>query len=212
MGHDGQLYGPQHYQYPGPYYPPATPTNSTFTPNNPPPSSQAEVSAPVSSDQTTAPVDATKSNSNGVSNGNSNGNNWTLPLKPSPQNSSATSNGSYGRGAIQGSLPSGYPDSRYSYDGVRSPVPWLDCPTFLDGQHRVPTTSSVSSPVFHAGNNSSTRNHNLRPFPHMMVCIAAAITSNFCFVFSLTSEVAAVDVLVLRNSVSAVHLDTVNCC
>ncbi|CAA7403976.1 unnamed protein product [Spirodela intermedia] len=168
IGHDGQLYGPQHYQYPGPYYPPATPTNSTFTPNNPPPSSQAEVSAPVSSDQTTVSVDATKSNSNGISNGNSNGNNWTLPLKPSPQNSSTTSNGSYGRGPIQGSLPSGYPDSRYSYDGVRSPVPWLDCPTFLDGQHRVPTTSSVSSPVFHAGNNSSTRNHNLRPFPHMM--------------------------------------------
>ncbi|XP_078441852.1 YTH domain-containing protein ECT4-like [Wolffia australiana] len=169
MGHDGQLYGPQHYQYPGHYYPPATPTNSPFVPNNPPPSSQPEVSAPVSSNQPPATVDATKSNSNGAPNSNSNGNSWSVPLKTAPQNSSVSTNGSYAKGVTAGSVPASYPDSRYSYDGVRSPLPWVDCPTFPEGQqNRQPTTSSVSSPVFHAGNNPSNRNPNVGPYVQMM--------------------------------------------
>lgn len=168
MGHDGQLYGPQHYQYPGPYYPPLTPTSSAFTPANQLHSSQVDVSTPVSSEQMTATADAAKANANGISNGSSNLNNGTAPPRPSPENPSISSNGSYGRGAVQSGLPSGYPDSRYAYDGVCSPIPWLDSSAFPDGQHRLATTSSISSPVFHVGNNASTRNQNLRPFPHPM--------------------------------------------
>uniref|UniRef100_A0A1D1XI96 YTH domain-containing family protein n=1 Tax=Anthurium amnicola TaxID=1678845 RepID=A0A1D1XI96_9ARAE len=134
MGHDGQLYSPQHYQYPSPYYPPPTPTSSAFTPSNQLPLPPGDVSTSVTSEQPTAPVDATKANSNGVSNGSSNVNNGTTPQRPTPENPSISSNGSYGR----------------------------------DAQHRLATTSSISSPVFHVGNNSSTRNQNLRPFPHPM--------------------------------------------
>ena len=151
--------------------PQPSPTNSTFITNNPPTSSQAEAT-PVSSEQPAATVDSTKSASYTASNGNSNGNTWTLPLKPSPQNASATANGSYGRGATNGSLPSTYQDARYPYDGARSPVPWFDSSNFPDMQNRGPTASSVSSPVFHAGSNPSSRHHSMRPFPPMMVRIS----------------------------------------
>ncbi|KAJ4970073.1 hypothetical protein NE237_003172 [Protea cynaroides] len=168
MGHDGQLYGPQHYQYPAPYYQPPTPPNGPYTPNHPT-ATQGDVSTSVASEQAPLPVETTKGNSNGIANGNANGNNASGPLRPNYQNSSLNSNGSYMRGVLPGGIPaSGYQDPRFGFDGMRSPIPWLDGPVFSDGQPRPVTSSSVSSTVSHISNGPSGRNQNLRPIPHLM--------------------------------------------
>jgi len=164
MGHDGQLYGPQHYQYPAPYFQPPSPTPYA---SNQAPTSKVVVSTSAAPDQPPIPLDAAKVNTNGVANGTANGNNGPLSQKPSQQNSSLTSNNSYGRGALPNGLPSsGYQDPGFSYDGIRSPVPWFD-PVFPDAQHRL-TTNNVPSTGPHA-NSTSGRNQNLRPLPHLMV-------------------------------------------
>lgn len=170
MGHDGQLYGPQHYQYPAPYYQPPTPPSGPYTPNQPA-APQGDVSTSVAPEPVPLPVEAAKGNSNGIANGNANanGNNASGPLKPSYQNPSFNSNGSYARGVLPGGIPaSGYQDPRFGFDGMRSPVPWIDGSVFSDGQPRPVTSSSVSSTVSHISNGPSGRNQNLRPMPHLM--------------------------------------------
>ncbi|XP_062076365.1 YTH domain-containing protein ECT2 isoform X2 [Humulus lupulus] len=98
MGNDGQLYGPQHYQYP-PYFQPLTPTSAPFTPSSA--VSQSEVSTSVAADQKPLPVETANGNANGVVNtGNMKGNNGSAPVKPAYQNSSFNSNGSYARGPL----------------------------------------------------------------------------------------------------------------
>ncbi|KAK1262843.1 hypothetical protein QJS04_geneDACA009467 [Acorus gramineus] len=84
MGHDGQLYSPQHYpQYPTSYYQPLTP-NSSYTPNPTlTPTTKGDVSTSIAADQTTIPVDTTTKNTNGVANGIANGNNGTVTQKQS---------------------------------------------------------------------------------------------------------------------------------
>lgn len=73
MGNDGQLYGPQHYQYP-PYFQPLTPTSAPFTPTSVLP--QGEISTSVAADQKPLPVEAANGNSNTVpSGGSAKGNN-----------------------------------------------------------------------------------------------------------------------------------------
>ncbi|XP_042517804.1 YTH domain-containing protein ECT4-like [Macadamia integrifolia] len=168
MGHDGQLYGPQHYQYPAPYYQPPTPPSGPYTPNQPT-VPRGDVSTSVASEQVPLPVETAKGNSNGIANGNVDGNNTSGPLRPSYQNSSLNSNGSYLRGVLPGGIPaSGYQDPRFGFDGMRSAAPWLDSPIFSDGQPRPVTSSSVSSTVSHISNGPSGRNLNLRPVPHLM--------------------------------------------
>ncbi|KAK1296264.1 hypothetical protein QJS10_CPB15g02108 [Acorus calamus] len=154
MGHDGQLYSPQHYQYQTSYYQPPTP-NSSYTPNTTP---QGDVSTSVAPNQATIPVDTTAKNSNGVANGTANGNNGTANQRQNhSQNNLLNSNG-------RGILPSnGYTDPRFGFDGMRSP--WLDGPVYHDGQHRPATSSSISSAASHMGN---ARNQNLRPLPHLV--------------------------------------------
>lgn len=156
MGHDGQLYGPQHYQYPTPYYQPPMPTSGAYTPNNQPnESGQGDVSTSVAADQAPLSVEAAKGNPKGVSN------NGPKPLRPSSyQNSSLSSNGSYGRG---GSVPSlGNQDPRFGFDGTRSPNSWLDAPLFSDGQTKHATNNTISY-LSHAN-----RSQNLRPLPQLM--------------------------------------------
>uniref|UniRef100_A0A1D1ZFG8 YTH domain-containing family protein n=1 Tax=Anthurium amnicola TaxID=1678845 RepID=A0A1D1ZFG8_9ARAE len=170
-GQDGQLYGHQHYQYPGLYYPTPTPTSSAFTPSNQLPPSQVEVSTPVATDAPTVSEDATKTSKNGVSNGNANCNIGTALQKPNHLKLSATSNSSYARGSLPGGMlsVSGYqPDQRYAYDGARSPIPWLNGSAFPDGQHRLTTTSTVPSTVPHVGSNPSARSQNLNSLPRLM--------------------------------------------
>ncbi|XP_057421110.1 YTH domain-containing protein ECT4-like isoform X2 [Lotus japonicus] len=148
MGNDGQLYGPQHYQYP-PYFQPLTPTSAPFTPTSVLP--QGEISTSVAADQKPLPVDAANGNSN------------TVPSGGSPK----------GRGPA-----SGYQDPRFGFDGARSPNPWLDAPLFSDGQLRpvssTTNTSSISGGNNTASRNQSYRPnsqfmglHHPRPMPAM---------------------------------------------
>jgi len=169
MGNDGQLYGPQHYQYP-PYFQPLTPTSAPFTPT-PAVLPQGEVSTSVAADQKTLPVEAANGNSNGVANGGSaKGNNSVAPVKQANQNSSYSSKASNERVAMPGRGPtSGYQDPRFGFDGVRSPIPWLDAPLYSDGQPR-PVSSTAITPSISGGNNNASRNQTFRPNSQFMVC------------------------------------------
>ncbi|XP_020105141.1 uncharacterized protein LOC109721772 [Ananas comosus] len=153
---DGQLYGPQHYQYP-PIFQPQTPTTASHVPSQTT-TTQNEVSTSVAVDQPAVPVNTTKANSNGIPSGNVNGN-----CKGSHQNPSLTHGG---RGVLPGGLPSaGYQDSRFGFDAMRAALPYYDGPVYSTGQHRPNTANSVPSAVSH---NANTRNHNQRPVPHLM--------------------------------------------
>ncbi|XP_077247947.1 YTH domain-containing protein ECT4-like [Tasmannia lanceolata] len=166
MAHDGQLYGPQHYQYPAPYYQPPTPPSAMSTPNQAL-TPQGEVSTSVAADQVPMPVEMGNGNANGVANGNVKANNSSVPQRPSYPNSSQTTNGSYGRGVLPGGThASGYQDPRFAYEGMRSPVPWSDGPIYPDGQPRLATSNSLSSTMSHISNIPSGRNHNLHQLPH----------------------------------------------
>lgn len=156
VGHDGQLYGAQHYQYPTPYFQSMTPTSGQFS--SPAVPSKGEIA-------TAAGADIAKPNGL-ANNGGAKGNNGTTPARATYQNSSFNMNGSYGRGALPGGVPaSGYQDPRYAYEGLHSPVPWLESPYFSDGQPRPVTNSSMTTSN---GNGvPSSRNQNYRP--QMMV-------------------------------------------
>ncbi|KAJ8630757.1 hypothetical protein MRB53_024080 [Persea americana] len=162
MGHDGQLYGPQHYHYATPYYQQPTTPNGTYTPVATP---KGDFSTSVASEQ--VPVERGKGNSNGngIVNGGVNGSNGLVPLKPSSQNGSIISNGSYGGRGAMPSGPVGVQDPRFGFDGVQSPIPWLDGPIFSDGQPRLVSSSPFSSNI---SNITSARNQNVRTVPHLM--------------------------------------------
>ncbi|KAG4391356.1 hypothetical protein GLYMA_05G166600v4 [Glycine max] len=167
MGNDGQLYGPQHYQYP-PYFQPLTPTSAPFTPT-PAVLPQGEVSTSVAADQKPLPVDAANGNSNGVANGgNAKGNNAAASIKQANQNSSFSSKASNERVTMPGRGPtSGYQDPRFGFDGVRSPIPWLDAPLFSDGQPRPVSSTTITSSIS-GGNNTASRNPTFRPNSQFM--------------------------------------------
>ncbi|KAL6576671.1 hypothetical protein OROMI_010947 [Orobanche minor] len=167
VGHDGQLYGAQPYQYPTAYFQSLAPTSGPYpTPTAP---AKGEMVTSAAADQAPLSVDShsTKAKSNGIANsGGAKGNNGAAPVRTTYQNSSFNMNGSYGRGAFSGGLPaSAYQDPRYGFDGYQSPIPWLESPYFTDGQHRPTTTTSVTSSVAN-GNGLASRNQNFRP--HLM--------------------------------------------
>ena len=122
----------------------------------------------AAADQPSIPVDTTKANSNGIANGNANGNSGSAPQRPSHQNQSLTLNSSHGRGLTS----TGYKDPRFSFDGMRSLVPWSEGPVFSNGQHRPATTTSISSTASH-NSTTAARNQNHHPLPHVMVCSMA---------------------------------------
>ncbi|XP_020686608.1 YTH domain-containing protein ECT4 isoform X1 [Dendrobium catenatum] len=168
LGHDSQMYGAQHYQYPSPYFQPQAVPNGTYSSNNAP-TSQAEVNSLVVADQPPVPVDAAKSNSNGVNNVSATANGGSASLKQGQQNSTLTSNGSYGRGVLLGGHPSpGYQDPRFNFDGMRSPIPWFDGSTFSDAYTRSATNNAVSSTASHNANSAPSRNQNVRSVPQLM--------------------------------------------
>ncbi|XP_021591816.1 YTH domain-containing protein ECT2 isoform X2 [Manihot esculenta] len=116
LGNDGQLYGPQHYQYP-PYFQPLTPNSGPFNPSQAA-SSQEELSSSTAPDQKPLPAETTKGNSSSIANGGAKGNNGSTPVKPTYQNLSMNMNDTNGRGILPGGLPpSGYQDPRFSFDG-----------------------------------------------------------------------------------------------
>ncbi|KAJ0730259.1 putative YTH domain-containing protein [Helianthus annuus] len=145
VGHDGQLYGAQPFQYPNPYFPPMTPTSGPYASAVIPPKG---VNAPsATADQTPLTVDTT----NGVK-----GTAVSAPVKPAAYQNSIF-NGSYKKGA-----QNGFQDPRYGFDGVHSPIPWLDAPLLSDGQAR---NNSNIAPVTN-GNGIASRNQNYNP--HIM--------------------------------------------
>ncbi|KAI3924371.1 hypothetical protein MKW98_032572 [Papaver atlanticum] len=162
MGHDG-LYGPQHYQYPTPYYQSPTPPPTGSYSSNQTSAATTDVPTSVAADQTPASVEAVNGNANGVSKASAGGNNnnGAAPVKSANPNSTLNSNGSYGRGVLPGSVPT-YPDPRFSYDGMR---PWIDGSVFPDGQARPATSNSLSSTVSHINGLQSGRTPNLRSLP-----------------------------------------------
>ncbi|XP_021618138.1 YTH domain-containing protein ECT2 isoform X2 [Manihot esculenta] len=140
---DGQIYGPQHYQYP-PYFQPLTPNSGSFTPTQAV-SSQGELASSTAPDQKTLPAETTKGNSGAiVSGGGMKGNNGSIPIKPTYQNSLLNLNNTNGRGILPGGMPAtGYQDPRISFDG----------------KYR---NTGINSSFLKANNIPSSRNHNFR--------------------------------------------------
>ncbi|XP_039140034.1 YTH domain-containing protein ECT4-like isoform X2 [Dioscorea cayenensis subsp. rotundata] len=165
--HDGQLYGPPHYQYQAQYYQLPTPHPASGTPHKPV-TSQGEVSTTVAAENPAVPLDTAKGNSNATANGKSNSHSASIQPRSNHQNSPLPSNGSYGRGFPPGSLLSGCQDPRFGFDGMRSPTPWYDGSGLPDGYQRVPTTSSAPSAISHVVNTTSGRSQNLHPLPNLM--------------------------------------------
>ncbi|CAL9077682.1 unnamed protein product [Musa acuminata var. zebrina] len=168
LGHNSQLYGPQHYQFPATYYQPPTPTPTcvSYTTSQTP-SSKGEVSTSAAADLPSIPFD-TKADSNVMAQTITNGNDVSATLKPNQQNSLLNQSGSFGKGGLLGGLPSGYQDPRFGFDGMWSPIPWFDGPIFSDGQHKPATTNNISSMTTQIGNTMSTRNQNTRLQPRHM--------------------------------------------
>lgn len=186
VGHDGQMYGAQHYQYPTPYFQSLTPTSGPYsTPAAP---TKGEMGTAATGDQAPLSVDSANSKSNGVANGGGpKGNNATAPARATYQNSSFNVNGTYGRGTLPGGIPAtGYQDPRWGFDGLQSPIPWLENPYFSDGQQRPITSSSMTSSIANGNGVPSSRNQNYRP--QYMVCIKytlvlfVIIYFKYCFV------------------------------
>ncbi|KAJ8529041.1 hypothetical protein K7X08_035876 [Anisodus acutangulus] len=160
LGHDGQLYGSQQYHYP--YFQPLPPTSGSNTTAAPPKGEIATSAA--AADQSSLSMDSANGNSNVVANGGLKGNTGPTPVRPQYQNSSLNANGSYGLGALPGGVASGYQDPRLGFDGVRSPIPWIDGSMFTDGQSR---TSNSFMPSFSNGYAvPSSKNQNVHP--HLM--------------------------------------------
>ncbi|CAI9770484.1 unnamed protein product [Fraxinus pennsylvanica] len=161
LGHNGQLYGAQQYHYPTPYFQSMTPTISHPTTAA---TVKGEISTSAAADQVPLSVDSANAKSNDIANsGSVKGNNGSATSRAAYQNSLFNASDSYARGALSGGIPaSGYQDPRFGFDGFQSPVPWLDCPFFPDGQPRAVTTSSISN----VNGNSFSRNQNHRP--HLM--------------------------------------------
>ncbi|KAL2457401.1 evolutionarily conserved C-terminal region 2 [Abeliophyllum distichum] len=166
VGHDGQIYGAQHYQYPSPYFQSLTATSGPYP--TPASSAKDDISASAASDQAPLSVASADAKSNGIANsGSIKKNNGLNAAKPTYPNSSYSFNGTYGRGGLPGGIPAaGYQDPRFLFDGSRSPIPWLDGSFMSDGQPR-PVTSSSMTPSIPNGNGvPSSRNQNFRP--HLM--------------------------------------------
>ncbi|KAK4339013.1 hypothetical protein RND71_040475 [Anisodus tanguticus] len=161
MGHDGQLYGAQHYHYP--YFQPLPPTSTPYTTTVAPP--KGEIATSAAADQSPLSVDSANGNSNGITNGVKG--NGPTSVRPAFQNSSLNTNGSFGRGgAFPGGVASGFQDPRFGFDGVRSPIPWLDGSMFNDGQARPVAGNSITSSYSNGGAVPSSKNQNVHP--HLM--------------------------------------------
>ena len=140
---------------------------------------------------------AANGNSNGIANS---GGGKGAPKKQTYQNSSFNSNGSYGRGGLPGALPaSGFQDPRFSFDGLRSPRPWLDAPIFSDGQPRPVNTTSMVSSISVANNTPSSKSHNYRPHSHLVVCYLILCKAGVLHLMQTASAVKYILVLLVEK-------------
>ncbi|GMI79252.1 evolutionarily conserved C-terminal region 2 [Hibiscus trionum] len=153
MGHDGQMHALQEYYYPSPYYQPSPQTSQANA-------SQVDVSSFGVADKASLPVEANKGNSSTIGSGGSGS------LKSTFKSSSLNPNAFYkGGGLPTSNLSQGYQDPGFSYDGIQSPIPWLDMSMSPNGQSAHAASSGFSS---YTNNLSSGRNQNLHAYPHVM--------------------------------------------
>lgn len=157
VGHDGQSYGAQHYQYPGQYYQQPAPTNASHGVNAV--NSQSEMPS-VAAHQARVPVESAKASANGTANGMANTNSSSLARKQTHQNVSVANNGSYG-----GTLQGGPSANNYGHSGLHSPVQWYDGPVYSNGHQRSNTNSTS-----YGSNSYSAKNQSQRPTANLMVC------------------------------------------
>ncbi|CAN4091696.1 unnamed protein product [Withania somnifera] len=163
MGHDGQFYGSQQYHYP--YFQPLPSTSTSNTTTASLPKGEMATSA-AAADQALLSVDSANGNSNVIANGGVKGNAVSMSVRPAFQNSSLNANGFYGLGTLPGGVALGYQDPRLGFDGVRSPIPWIDGSIFTEGQAR-PVTSNSFAPSFSNGYAApSSKSQNVHP--HVM--------------------------------------------
>ncbi|OMO62323.1 hypothetical protein CCACVL1_22891 [Corchorus capsularis] len=145
MGHYG-LHAIQEYHYPSPYYQPLLQTSQANA-------SLVEFSNLGAADQALLSVETNKGNSTTIASaGGLSGNNGSGSLKSTFKGSSLNPNASYKRGGLPtGNLSQGYQDPRFSYDGVQSPIPWLDMPMYSNGQseHATNNGSLHIRTIFH---------------------------------------------------------------
>ncbi|BFG33362.1 hypothetical protein CerSpe_196360 [Prunus speciosa] len=152
VGGDGQLYGPQQYQYP-PYFKKLTPNSKTHTPNSAVPF-KGSVSTSKDADHKPSTVGIAKGISNGVL--TSVGMKEYNPsdfAKPTYQNSSLNVKGSF----------SEYHDAIYGFDGLVSPIPWLEG---ANGQGRAVTGNTVNRTPY-SKNQISRSNSEFMGLHHM---------------------------------------------
>lgn len=97
------------------------------------------------------------------------GNGRSKPQRPNYQYPYLDPNSSHGRGGLSTVVPSpSYQDPGYSFDGIHSPVTWLDTSIFAGGQSKHNANAGYTSPISHSNNFPSGRNQNHRP--HLTVC------------------------------------------
>ncbi|CAA0825804.1 evolutionarily conserved C-terminal region 2 [Striga hermonthica] len=161
LGHDGQLYGAQHYQYAAPYFHSLTPNGQYPTPAAP---AKGEIATSAKADQAPLSVDSSNTKSSGIANGGvGKGNNGTATTRSTYQNSSVNANSTYGKGSLPGGIPvSGYQDPRFGFDSFQTPIPWLEN-QYFSGQQRPVTSSSMTST---GSSVPPSRDQNFRP--HVM--------------------------------------------
>eukprot|EP01018_Ginkgo_biloba_P003228 Gb_06865 [translate_table: standard] len=126
---DGQLYGPQPFQYPGPFYQQPVSPSTQYIPS-PTSVSPGDVSNSAAVNQ--GSTDGY--NGNVTVNGNSPRSGYPLALLPS--------HAPYGRVVSPVPIPSlGYQDPRFGYDGGRISGPWADSSKLSEG-HQSPASTN----------------------------------------------------------------------
>ncbi|XP_038701782.1 YTH domain-containing protein ECT4-like isoform X2 [Tripterygium wilfordii] len=140
MGNDGQIYGPQHYQYPSYFH--ATTTSGPMISSSVAPPQDAFSTSTVG-DQKALSLETSKSNSNRtVNNGVAKANSGPVPFKPTHNNSLFTPSN------VNGGTPaSGFAGPRFGFDGSL-------------------TGSRVTSSFSKSKNSSFQRKQNYYPNSH----------------------------------------------
>ncbi|KAF7067662.1 hypothetical protein CFC21_073521 [Triticum aestivum] len=154
VGHDGQSYGTQQYQYPGQYYQQPAPTNAMHGINSANPQSELPSAAAHQTRATVVSAKVTTGTATGIANAAS-----SLPRKQTHHHVSVTNSGSYGRGPSQG----GPSASNFGHTGHRSPAQWYDGPVYSNGHQR-----SIASSTSYGSNSSSAKNQSHRPTTNLM--------------------------------------------
>ncbi|KAH9728432.1 YTH domain-containing protein ECT2 [Citrus sinensis] len=149
---DVQLQGLQQYHYPSPYY--------QLDQGSAP---QGGGSTSVIADKVSLSVESNKDNPMANGPGVS-GNGRSKLQRPNYQYPYLDPNSSHGRGGLSTVVPSpSYQDPGYSFDGIHSPITWLDTSIFGGGQSKHNVNAGYTSPISHSNNFPSGRNQNHRP-------------------------------------------------